>query len=77
MSSLNQEELWRSNITGKIYRKIMVTDQMVVLESVNGSTQVLSTGGNLELFYTNVFNPEEAGFNLKGEDRPSKEGRFL
>lgn len=74
MSSLHQKELWRSHITGRVYRIKRVTDQMVVLESINGFSQVLLAKENLDLFYTNVFSAEEGEFNLKGDDRLQTEG---
>lgn len=74
MASLQKEELWRSHITGRVYRIKRVTDQMVVLESINGFSQVLLTKGTLDLFYTNVFSPKDGEFHLKGNDRLVAEG---
>jgi len=56
-----------------VYRVKTINDQMVVLESADGLDQVLSTKGNLYLFYTNVFNAEEGGLHSKGEDRFQEE----
>ncbi|MGQ9648305.1 MAG: hypothetical protein ACUVWO_17405 [Thermodesulfobacteriota bacterium] len=41
----------KSLFTGKIYGVKAIRDRMVVLESENGSSQVLTEKSNLDLFY--------------------------
>jgi hypothetical protein len=41
----------QSVITAKVYRIRHIGDSMAVLESEDKSSQVLTTTGNLELFY--------------------------
>jgi hypothetical protein len=47
-------EKLRNSLTGKMYNVKLVGDRMVVLESEDRLTQVLSTAGNLRLFYEKV-----------------------
>jgi hypothetical protein len=51
MTSLKKGELWRSHLTGMVYRIKTIKDQMVVMESLNGLNQVLTSKENLNLFY--------------------------
>jgi hypothetical protein len=56
-----------SILTGKLYQVKTVQECLVVLESLDGSTQVYTEKGNLELFYKmveNVENHRTSGFSL-------------
>jgi len=44
----------RSNLTDKVYKVKIIKDRMVVLESEDGSNQVLTEKENLKLFYEKV-----------------------
>ena len=46
----------KSSLTGKEYKVKMIKDRVVVLESEDGSNQVLTEKGNLKLFYEKVEN---------------------
>jgi hypothetical protein len=46
----------RSNLTDKVYKVKIIKDRMVVLESEDGSNQVLTEKENLKLFYEKVEN---------------------
>ena len=46
----------KSNLTGKFYKVKMIKGQLVLLESEDGSSQVLTEKGNLKLFYEWVKN---------------------
>ncbi len=55
---IREGEKRRSILTGKIYEVKTVEDWSVVLESLDGSSQVLTEKGNLNLFYEQVENEE-------------------
>ena len=42
---------FRSKITGRVYEIKKIEKQMVVLESLNGASQVLTDLNNIALFY--------------------------
>ena len=48
----------RSVLTGKIYEVKFLRDWSVVLESLDGSSQVWTERGNLKLFYEKIENEE-------------------
>ncbi len=48
----------RSILTGKIYEVKIVEDWSVLLESLDGSSQVLTEKDNLRLFYKKAENQE-------------------
>ena len=50
----------RSILTGKIYEVKIVEDCSVVLESLDGSSQVLTEKDNLKLFYEMAGNREDS-----------------
>ena len=54
--TINEADRLRSNLTGKIYQVKMVKGKQVVLESEDGSSQVLTEMENLKLFYEKVKN---------------------
>jgi hypothetical protein len=51
MIATDQRERFRSKITGNVYEVKKIADKMVVLESLNGKSQVLTDLNNIELFY--------------------------
>ncbi len=59
MVSLRVGEKWQSTITGKVYRIKMIKDRMIVLESVDGLSQVLTNRETIYLFYSMVFHAED------------------
>jgi len=50
MTPLESDRL-RSKITGNVYEVKKIVDKMIVLESLNGKSQVLTELNNLPLFY--------------------------
>jgi len=44
-------EIFKSSLTGKVYEVRRISDQMVILQSLNGLNQVLTPKVNLNLFY--------------------------
>jgi hypothetical protein len=44
-------EIFKSSLTGRVYEVKRILDQMVVLQSLNGLSQVLTAKENLNLFY--------------------------
>ncbi len=66
MGSLREGEKFQSLFTGKIYRIKAIKDQMVLLESIDGLSQVLTHRENLRLFYTKILHPEDARYDLEG-----------
>ncbi len=61
---IRQGEKKRSILTGKVYEVKATGDMWVILESLDGSTEVCTERDNLKLFYENL---EEAE-NLKELD---------
>jgi hypothetical protein len=44
-------KLYKSNLTGGVYRLSQVKDLMAVLESVDGRTRIITEEANLKIFY--------------------------
>jgi ABC-type Na+ transport system ATPase subunit NatA len=44
-------EIFESSLTGEVYEVRRILDRMVVLKSLNGLSQVLTSKENLNLFY--------------------------
>lgn len=44
-------EIFESSLTGRVFEVKRILDQMVILRSLNGSGQVLTSKENLNLFY--------------------------
>lgn len=59
MEFLNYKEKWQSNFTKKIYRIKEIKDKMIILEAINGSSEVYTTKENLRLFYTKLNSPND------------------
>jgi hypothetical protein len=51
MMTTHESDRYRSKITGNVYLVKKIVDQMIVLESVNGTSQVLTELNNITLFY--------------------------
>jgi hypothetical protein len=47
-------EIFKSNLTGSIFEVRRILNQMVVLKSLNGLSQVMTSKENLNLFYEKV-----------------------
>jgi len=61
--TINEGDRLKSNLTGKVYKVKMVKVKQVILESEDGSSQVLTEVENLKLFYEKVKNESrEKGF---------------
>jgi len=54
--TINEADRLKSNLTGKVYKVKTVKVKQVVLESEDGSSQVLTEMENLKLFYEKVKN---------------------
>lgn len=54
--TINEGDRLKSNLTGKVYKVKMVKVKQVILESEDGSSQVLTEKENLKLFYGKVKN---------------------
>ncbi len=54
-----ERDRMESLLTGKIYEVKTIKKGVAVLESLDGSNQVLTEKGNLKLFYKNVENEED------------------
>jgi len=52
--TMKEGNLVKSILTGKIYKIKNVSDWMAILESFEGSSEVLSEKSNLNLFYEKV-----------------------
>ncbi len=51
MIAMNEKDRFRSKITGNVYEVKKIANQMIVLESLNGTNQVLTELDNIALFY--------------------------
>ena len=51
MIATNEKDRFRSKITGNVYEVKKIADQMIVLETLNGKSQVLTELNNIALFY--------------------------
>jgi hypothetical protein len=51
MTAIHESDRFRSRITGDVYEVKKIVDKMVVLESLNGTSQVLTELNNIALFY--------------------------
>ena len=63
MTILKVGEKWRSDITGRMYKLKTIANQMVVLQSENGLSQILTSRENLNLFYAMVPDANNSGFS--------------
>ncbi len=51
MMATHESDRFRSKITGNVYEVKKIADQMIVLETLNGKSQVLTESDNIALFY--------------------------
>ncbi|HXX35089.1 MAG TPA: hypothetical protein VEM15_11515 [Thermodesulfobacteriota bacterium] len=51
MMTTRESDRYRSKITGNVYVVKKIVDKMLVLESLNGTSQVLTELNNITLFY--------------------------
>ena len=51
MTTIEHGEVLKSLLTGKVFQVKLLTDQMVVLQSLDGETQVLTGKVSLKYFY--------------------------
>jgi hypothetical protein len=51
MVTTHESDRFRSKITGNVYQVKKIVDKMIVLESLNGTSQVLTELNNIALFY--------------------------
>ncbi|MFB3884228.1 MAG: hypothetical protein ACE144_03305 [Thermodesulfobacteriota bacterium] len=68
MSAMKAGEIWLNSITGGIYKIRDIINQMVILQSVRGANQILTSKECLNLFYVMVPREEDSRF-------PSERGR--
>jgi hypothetical protein len=59
MIATNERERVRSKITGRVYNVNKIVKQMIVLESLNGTSQVLTDLNNIALFYEKELKKDE------------------
>jgi hypothetical protein len=59
MVTAHERERFRSKITGNVYEVKKIADRMIVLESLNGTSQVLTESDNIALFYENESKKDE------------------
>lgn len=63
MTTLKVGEIWWNTITGGIYKVKTIANQMVVLQSVNGVNQILTSRETLHLFYAALPDAGDPGFS--------------
>jgi len=51
MITTHESDRLRSKITGNVYKVRKVVDKMILLESLDGTSQVLTELNNVALFY--------------------------
>jgi hypothetical protein len=51
MTTAHERDRFRSRITGNVYEVKKIANRMIVLESLNGASQVLTELDNVPLFY--------------------------
>jgi len=51
MMATHGSDRYRNKLTGNVYEVKKIVDKMIVLESLNGRSQVLTDLNNITLFY--------------------------
>ncbi len=51
MATVLESNIFRSKITGNVYEVKKVVNEKILLESLNGTSQVLTELNNISLFY--------------------------
>jgi hypothetical protein len=59
MMTTHEKDRFRSKLTGNVYEVKKIANKMIVLESLNGSSQVLTELNNVELFYEKELKKDE------------------
>jgi hypothetical protein len=59
MMTTHESDRLRSKITGNVYEVKKIMNEMIVLESLNGRSQVLTELSNIELFYESELKKDE------------------
>jgi len=62
----------KSKLTEKVYEVKAMKDWLVVLESVDGSSQIWTEKNNLQLFYENIEGEENPGELVLSPDKPKR-----
>ncbi len=55
----HESNRFKSKITGNVYEVRKIVNQRIVLESLSGTTQVLTDLGNIALFYERELKKDE------------------
>jgi hypothetical protein len=59
MVTAHESDRFRSKITGNVYEVKKIVNEMVVLESLNGMSQMLTDLNNIALFYERDLKKDE------------------
>lgn len=59
MAAVHEKDRLRSKITGNIYEVKKIVNEMIILESLNGTSQVLTDLNNIALFYERELKRDE------------------
>ena len=59
MMTTHEKDRFRSKITGNVYEVKKIVNEMIVLESLNGTSQVLTESDNIALFYAKESKKDE------------------
>jgi len=59
MMTTHENDRFRSKITGNVYEVKKIVNEMIVLESLNGTSQVLTEEDNIALFYEEELKKDE------------------
>ena len=59
MMTMHESDRFRSKITGNVYEVKKIVNNMIILESLNGRSQVLTELNNIALFYESELNKDE------------------
>ncbi len=59
MMTAHENNRFKSKITGSVYEVKKIVDEMVVLGSLNGASQVLTDLNNIALFYEKELKKDE------------------
>jgi len=62
----------KSKLTEKVYEVKAMKDWLVVLESVDGSSQIWTEKNNLQLFYENIEGEENPEELVLSPDKPKR-----
>jgi len=61
MMTRHESDRIRSKITGNVYEVKKIVNEMIVLESLDGTSQILTELNNLALFYESEQKKDEHG----------------